>query len=84
MTSRHPASYPNYMDDFGLQEEELDLFAAELTDDLSSWKVYSKPALLAGPELYDRAAITTAAVVKLGDTLYMFYVGAEAWEISIR
>lgn len=68
------------MDDFGLQEEELDLFAAELTDDLSSWKVYSEPALLAGPELYDRAAITTAAVVKLGDTLYMFYVGAEAWE----
>ena len=51
-----------------------------MTDDLSSWKVYSEPALRAGPEFYDIAAITTAAVVKLGDTLYMFYVGAEAWE----
>ena len=68
------------MNEFGTQEQELDLYAAELTDDLSAWRVYRDPALLAGPESYDLAAITTAAVVKLGDTLYMFYVGAEDWE----
>ena len=66
--------------EFGVQEEELDLYAAQLSDDLSTWDVYSTPAVRAGPESYDFAAITTAAVVKRGSTLYMFYVGAEAWE----
>ena len=68
------------LDEFGFQGQELDLFAAELSEDLARWKVFSEPVLRAGPEYYDVAAITTAAVVKYGDTLYMFYIGAEAWE----
>jgi hypothetical protein len=67
------------LDEYGFQREELDLYAAELSEDLASWTVYDEPALRAGPEPYDVAAITTAAVVKLEDTLYMFYVGAETW-----
>ena len=33
-----------------MQDEELDLYAAELTDDLSSWRVYRDPAL-GGPRV---------------------------------
>jgi len=47
----------------------------------ASWNPSTTPALVAGPDAYDRSGMTSAAVVEYGDTWYMFYVGFEEWEI---
>lgn len=38
------------------------------------------PILPAGPGAYDRKGVSSAAVVKLGETWYMFYAGIRDWE----
>jgi hypothetical protein len=38
------------------------------------------PVLAAGPGAYDRKGVASAAVVKLGETWYMFYSGIRDWE----
>jgi len=63
----------------GAQPDEVDLFAASVSEDLRNWDIYDEPVLEAGPESYDAAAISSASVVKYGDTYYMFYVGGENW-----
>ena len=64
----------------GSLPEQVDLYAAEVSADLKEWRIFDEPVLQAGPEAYDAGAITSAAVVKLEDTLYMFYIGAEGWQ----
>jgi hypothetical protein len=58
----------------------VDMYAVEVSEDLSEWHIFDDPVLTAGPESYDQAGITAASVVKLGDTFYMFYIGAGGWE----
>ncbi len=63
----------------GEQPDEVDLFAASVSENLRDWDLYDDPVLEAGPEGYDAAAISSASVVKYDGTYYMFYVGAEDW-----
>lgn len=60
-------------------DDSVDMYAVEVSEDLSDWNIIDEPVLTAGPETYDQAGITAASVVKLGATYYMFYVGAEDW-----
>jgi hypothetical protein len=58
----------------------VDMYAAQLSDDLSGWDIMEDPVIEAGPEMYDQLGISDASVVKVGDTYYMFYVGFSDWE----
>ncbi len=60
--------------------EVIDMYAVEVSEDLGTWHVFDEPVLQAGPEVYDKAGITDASVVKLGEVYYMFYIGAGGWE----
>ncbi|MEZ4238417.1 MAG: hypothetical protein R3F59_20155 [Myxococcota bacterium] len=40
----------------------------------------AKPILPAGPKAYDRKGASSAAVVKFGETWYMFYAGIRDWQ----
>jgi hypothetical protein len=61
-------------------DDVVDMYAVEVSEDLTGWHIFGDPVLTAGPESYDQAGITAASVVKLGDTFYMFYIGAAGWE----
>ena len=58
----------------------VNMYASQVSDDLSRWDIMDSPVLEAGPEAYDQAGIADASVVKVGDTYYMFYIGFEDWE----
>jgi hypothetical protein len=60
--------------------EAVDMYAVQLSEDLSDWDIMDEPVLEAGPETYDEQGISDASVVKVGDTYYMFYVGFSDWE----
>jgi hypothetical protein len=60
--------------------EPVDMYAVQVSEDLSGWDIMDDPVIEAGPEMYDQQGISDASVVKLGDTYYMFYVGFSDWE----
>jgi hypothetical protein len=58
----------------------VNIYAAQLSEDLSEWNILEGAVLEAGPDSYDKEGISDASVVKVGDTYYMFYVGFSDWE----
>lgn len=47
---------------------------------LQDWRPSSSPVLRAGPDPYDKAGMTSASIVELDGTWYMFYIGFNRWE----
>jgi beta-1,2-mannobiose phosphorylase / 1,2-beta-oligomannan phosphorylase len=48
-------------------------------EDFDNISLDNEPVLAAGPDNYDKAGMTSAAVVEFGDTHYMFYSGFVKW-----